>query len=272
MSATGAEGEPLDHVVVNVLHDMDAAAGLFTALGFTLTPRGHHSLGSINHLMVVPGAYLELVGLPAEGRQRAEVRDSPRGLNGLVLRSADADATHARLAQAELAPLDVVSFSRPVEVDGEQTAAASRTVRVPDALFPAGRVYFCQHLTPDLVWRPDWMRHDNGFAGFAHFTIESPDPARDSAIYAAATAGTRRETDVILPDGLEIRLRSGPRPRFAALGLRFDTLAPLAERAAALDGVEWQEVSATQALLDLPSCDLRIECYTTTDPDGDVCS
>ena len=69
MSATGAEGEPLDHVVVNVLHDMDAAAGLFTALGFTLTPRGHHSLGSINHLMVVPGAYLELVGLPAEGRR-----------------------------------------------------------------------------------------------------------------------------------------------------------------------------------------------------------
>ena len=88
----------LDHVVINTLKSMDAAADLFAALGFTLTPRGHHSLGSINHLMMTPGAYLELVGVPDTGRQRQEVLDSPFGLNGLVLRTFDADATRDRLA------------------------------------------------------------------------------------------------------------------------------------------------------------------------------
>ena len=80
----------LDHVVVNVLRGMDGAAAIFAALGFQLTPLGRHSLGSINHLMMTPGGYLELVGVPPEGKQRQEVLDSPFGLNGLVLKSDDA--------------------------------------------------------------------------------------------------------------------------------------------------------------------------------------
>jgi len=55
----------LDHLVINVLFDMDRAAALMSQLGFTLTPRGFHSLGSINHLMVFESHYLELVGLPS---------------------------------------------------------------------------------------------------------------------------------------------------------------------------------------------------------------
>ena len=42
----------LDHIAINVKENMDEAYKFFSELGFTLTPRGYHSLGSINHSMV----------------------------------------------------------------------------------------------------------------------------------------------------------------------------------------------------------------------------
>ena len=42
----------LDHLVINVKKEMDEAYKLFSQLGFLLTPRGFHSLGSINHAMM----------------------------------------------------------------------------------------------------------------------------------------------------------------------------------------------------------------------------
>ena len=43
-----SESLELDHIAINVKENMDKAYELFTELGFTLTPRGYHSLGSIN--------------------------------------------------------------------------------------------------------------------------------------------------------------------------------------------------------------------------------
>ena len=181
--APGAPADgALDHVVINVLRRMDEAAELFAALGFRLTPRGHHSLGSINHLMMTAGPYLELVGLPETGPQRQDVLDSPFGLNGLVVASRDADATHARLAAAGLAAGPTVAFTRPVTVDGREDTARFRTVRVPVDRFPAGRLYHCEHLTPDLVWRPEWLDHPNGFSGIHALTIESPASASGAGL------------------------------------------------------------------------------------------
>ena len=40
----------LDHVVINARDNMDHAADVYRRLGFTLTERGYHSLGSMNHL------------------------------------------------------------------------------------------------------------------------------------------------------------------------------------------------------------------------------
>ena len=153
----------LDHLVINTLRGMEDAARIFTALGFALTPRGYHSLGSVNHLAVVPGAYLELVGLPETGKQRQEVLDSPLGLSGLVFKTDDPDALFARLTAQGLAVAEPIAFSRPVELADETRHARFRTVRLAPSVFPAGRVYFCQHFTPELVWRPEDMTHPNGF-------------------------------------------------------------------------------------------------------------
>lgn len=52
----------LDHVVINVAADLDPATELYGRLGFTLTERGHHMLGSSNNLANFRTNYLELLG------------------------------------------------------------------------------------------------------------------------------------------------------------------------------------------------------------------
>ncbi len=260
--AAPADGT-LDHVVVNVLRKMDEAADLFAALGFRLTPRGHHSLGSINHLMMTAGPYLELVGVPGTGPQRQDVLDSPFGLNGLVVASRDADATHARLAAAGLAAGPPVAFSRPVRIDDREETARFRTVRVPADRFPAGRLYHCEHLTPDLVWRPEWLDHPNGLTGIDALTIESPAPETDAGLYAAA-CGAPAEA---MGDGWTLQLGEtritiapGPVARFAALALRFRGLDALETRVAALPEAAWVRHGPDAATLTLPAFDLRLVC------------
>jgi hypothetical protein len=51
----------IDHVVVNVRDRLDQGAQAYRRLGFTLTPRGYHSLGSMNHLAIFGTDYLELI-------------------------------------------------------------------------------------------------------------------------------------------------------------------------------------------------------------------
>src|SRR5579862_5205099 len=105
----------LDHVVINTLFDMNRAAAVMSQLGFTVTPRGYHSLGSINHLLMFEHDYLELIGLPSGAdKLRKEVLESPRGLNGLVFKVSDADASRQTLCDSGLAMLEPQSFSRPV--------------------------------------------------------------------------------------------------------------------------------------------------------------
>ncbi|MEE7501902.1 VOC family protein [Methylobacterium mesophilicum] len=266
--APGAPADgALDHVVINVLRRMDEAEDLFAALGFRLTPRGHHSLGSINHLMMTAGPYLELVGVPETGPQRQDVLDSPFGLNGLVVASRDADATHARLAALGLAAGPPVAFSRPVTVDGREEAARFRTVRVPAHLFPAGRLYHCEHLTPDLVWRPEWLDHPNGFSGIDALTIESTTPEADAALYAAVCGAPAEGADtgwtIRLGDS-RIAIVPGPDARFAALALRFRDLDALETRAGALPGASWVRHGPHAATLTLPAFDLRLPCRATS--------
>ena len=53
----------IDHAVIAV-RDLDPAAADFRALGFTLTPRGHHSIGSQNHCIMFESTYIELLAAP----------------------------------------------------------------------------------------------------------------------------------------------------------------------------------------------------------------
>src|SRR5258705_9794633 len=147
----------LDHVVINARDDMDRAADIYTRLGFSLTERGYHSLGSMNHLAMFGTDYLELIAVPKGATTgRLDLLTFPLGLNGLVFGSEDSAITYSELTKVGVPIEAPVEFTRPVKVDGKERDARFRTVRMKAGVVPYGRVYYCHHFTRDLVWRGGW--------------------------------------------------------------------------------------------------------------------
>ena len=237
----------IDHVVINVRDRLDEAQALYRRLGFHLTPRGHHTLGSMNHLAIFGTDYLELIAVPPGKTDRNDILQFPEGLNGLVFGSDDADATFARLAEAGVPVLPPNSFSRPVEFADGVRDAAFRTTRIAGEAVPAGRLYFCQHFTRELVWRDEWRQHPNGVVGVVRATSVSTDPQILAALLARMfgadavqpiPGGSRlilalSSFDIVTPE--EEQRRYGPAAPDAAS--RTDYMACLTLRVKSLDTV-----------------------------------
>ncbi|WP_414163983.1 VOC family protein [Superficieibacter sp. BNK-5] len=170
----------LDHLVINNHFNLTPTRELFAALGFTLTPESHHSLGSMNQLVMFNDHYLELIGLPRHSATvRQELLDSPRGIDGLVFRSNEAESTARQLAEQGFSVQPVQHFSREVEANGERGEARFSTVRLAPGSFAAGRVYFCQHHTPQWLWRDPWLQHANGVEGIESLTLVAQNPEQE---------------------------------------------------------------------------------------------
>src|SRR5262245_27380011 len=175
----------LDHVVINARDDMDRAADIYRRLGFTLTERGYHSLGSMNHLAMFGTDYLELIAVPKGATTgRLDLLTFPFGLNGLVFGSEDSAVTYAELTKVDVPVEPPVEFTRPVKYSGGQGDARFRTVRMKAGVVPYGRIYCCHHFTRDLVWRDEWRHHRNGTVAVTRALIVEPDPARGAKLYA----------------------------------------------------------------------------------------
>ncbi len=230
----------IDHVIVNARDGLDDAATLWTRLGFTLTPRGHHTLGSSNNLAILGTDYIELLGVQP-GAQRTDVLDWPAGLNGLVFKTLDSDGVHAALAAAGAPVLPPQAFSRPVDMgDGTARDAAFRTVRIARDAVPAGRMFFCHHMTPELVWHDPWRRHANGAIGIAGFGITAPDPGLYADLFTRlfGPAAIRRDgAAVTLLAGLAtVTVTQAPTHVMTSLTLRTASLA-MARTALASSGL-----------------------------------
>jgi hypothetical protein len=52
----------VDHVVIDTRNMIEEAVSTYLSLGFQLTNRGQHTLGSVNHLAVFETDYIELLG------------------------------------------------------------------------------------------------------------------------------------------------------------------------------------------------------------------
>lgn len=242
----------LDHLVLNTHYDIDTALAQLQGLGFTLTPRGHHTLGSVNHLVMFAGGYLELIGQPRDSdKVRQEILDSPLGLDGLVYAVDDVPACHDAWQAMGLAVQPVQHFSRPVALDGGSVDARFSTVRLIPGQFAAGRVYACHHFTPELVWRPEWMVHANGVRGIDRLLVTDPQPQAAQAAYARLG---------VWDDGfaLEFAQAADLRARFGALA-EFAAQRPTAFAALRFLGGNLAHLAAAAQALDLP---------LQQDPDG----
>jgi hypothetical protein len=247
----------LDHVVIDVRDGIDEAMRCFLGLGFRLTPRGRHTLGSVNHLAMFATDYLELLGFREDGETRAEITRFPEGLNGLVFKTADADLVHREAAAAGLLVLPVQSFSRPVALGTETRDARFRTTRLDPDKVAMGRVYFCEHLTADLVWRPEWQSHPNTACAIARVVVATADPVRTATLFrglfgpdAAVDRGGRwviaagaAQVELATPNtvaaefGEAVAEPAGRAEYMAALSLKVASLAAAAQQLRGVPGV-----------------------------------
>jgi hypothetical protein len=174
----------VDHVVLDTRDGMDAAVHAYRSLGFCLTERGRHTLGSINHLAVFERDYLELLGFDgAAGAPRVDIAPFPAGLNGLVFATESADGVYRDLRARDVAVEEPQAFSRPVILPDGARDARFQVARLRQGAAAFGRLYFCRHLTPELVWRPEWQRHPNGATGVARISIAARVPAVSAELF-----------------------------------------------------------------------------------------
>ncbi len=215
----------IDHVVITVGERLDEAQRRYERLGFALTQRGHHSLGSSNHLAIFRQDYLELLGYePGRGRPRPALWQDPPGLTGLAFKP-PAEVGALDLLRAEGLPIDPEqSFNRPVRTSEGERLAKFRTATYAHPGITNGRVFFCHHETPKMVWRDEWRGHANGVTGIAEIIIAARDPSYSATAYAdlfglaalrSVSGGVTLATDtavirILTPDCVAESLGSAP--------------------------------------------------------------
>jgi catechol 2,3-dioxygenase-like lactoylglutathione lyase family enzyme len=251
----------LDHVVVNVQTRLDAAVAAYANLGFSLTERGHHTLGTSNHLALFQHDYVELLGVEAGRPSPAwDIVANPVGIQGLAFKTHDAAALYRRLTKERLPAQSPEEFSRPVTLPDGTFDARFKVVGVNPSPLDGVHVFFCQHLTPQLVWRREWQNHANGATGIAHLVLAVSDPARTAVAFARllgvgaprpiAGGGVEIEAGgvslrFLAPDAVRqsLALQALPKSGVIGMGLRTGSLQAAAD-ALALGGIRPATASA----------------------------
>lgn len=178
----------LDHVVIGVA-DLDAARDSYARMGFTLTARGRHTVGSSNHCIMLGSDYIELLASPADdphpSRQYyTDFIAAGEGLAGLALATDSARELYGGMLWAGFNPSDTVDFARPVALADGVRDARFRITQLDPEKTPGVKVFACEHFTRELVWRPAWQQHGNGARAIAAVAMVVDDVPGTAKVYA----------------------------------------------------------------------------------------
>jgi catechol 2,3-dioxygenase-like lactoylglutathione lyase family enzyme len=178
----------LDHVVIGVA-DLDAARERYARMGFTLTDRGHHTVGSSNHCIMLGSDYIELLASPADNphpsrQYYTDFIAAGEGLAGLALATDSARELYSEMLWAGFNPSDALDFSRPVAFADGVRDARFRITQLDPGKTPGAKVFACEHFTRELVWRPEWQQHANGARAIAAVAMLVDDVPGTARVYA----------------------------------------------------------------------------------------
>lgn len=200
-SSTGIKG--IDHVAILVA-DLAKAKATYRRLGFRTTPIGrHNNVGTANHCIMFAKDFFEILTIATPtpfNKQWADAIAEREGLWALAFASDDVHATHTGFKAAGFSPTDPAEFSRPVDLDGQVSQARFTLTYLEPTAVEGIRLFVCQHHTPDLVWRPEYLDHPNTATSLTHVTLAVDDPPSAAAAYGRIT-GT---TPVPRPGGMDI--------------------------------------------------------------------
>ncbi len=169
----------IDHAIVGV-RDLENARETWRRLGFTLSPRGRHlEQPTGNYCVMFPSDYIELLGIVDTGPS-AHRLDSflawREGLMGIAFAPAgSAEEARAMLVDRGLHPAEPRPLARQIELPEGVALPRFTLVSLPPEETPGLDCFLCAHLTPELMRRPEWLRHPNGANGIAavHILVAS---------------------------------------------------------------------------------------------------
>jgi hypothetical protein len=190
----------LDHVAHFVPH-MDNAAPALEKLGFTLTPFSAQShrleaggpliaAGTGNRCIMFKRGYVECLTPTGDTPIATQLRSAMQrytGVHLLAFGTAAPDLDHVRLNTQGFTPLAPVALQRQIITPGSDDTARFTVVRVPPEKMAEGRIQFCQHHTPGLLWQPQWLTHANHATALTAVFICAADPADTAARFARFT-------------------------------------------------------------------------------------
>lgn len=170
----------LDHMA-HFVPDIDAAGAVLERLGFTLTPFSAQShrlvpdgplvpAGTGNRCVMLEAGYLEFLTPTADTPHAAQLRASIvryTGVHLIAFGTGAPEQDFARLHREGFEPLAPVALQRPISTLSSAQTARFTVVRVPPGVMPEGRIQFCAHHTPELLWQRRWTIHPNGVVGLA---------------------------------------------------------------------------------------------------------
>ncbi len=180
----------LDHLVI-AARDLDAVAGAYAALGFTLTPRAFHSWGTSNQLVQLDGAFLEILAVvDPDSIEQADVdafsfgafnRDylaRHEGISMLVLDSSDPEADRQGFLDRGMTVYAPFSFERAAgQPDGSSRTVAFDLTITTDPGMPHAGFFTCRNRFPENFWRSEYQQHANGAQKLAAAIIVAEEPS-----------------------------------------------------------------------------------------------
>ncbi len=197
----------VDHVGI-VGADLDTLSAAYRRLGFQVTPPAHHEGGRTgNHCVMLDGAYLELIATLPGGTSTTLARFLARyaGAHVLAFRIQDEQAALRRLAAAGFPDLVAHATQRARDsVDPASPMVGFTLVTPPDP--PEGRIHLIRHRTPDVMWQPALMTHDNHVVRLAAVDLVVEQPEVTAAWFSRITGRP------VTPDsnrGLALELATG---------------------------------------------------------------
>ncbi|MCC7048484.1 MAG: VOC family protein [Alphaproteobacteria bacterium] len=182
----GPGGIALDHVA-HWVPDIEPASRRMEQLGFTLTPYSSQRLppkpgdapapaGTGNRCIMLGEGYIEVLGVEkgAETPNAKALREGMAryvGLHIVCFGEHDPERVVSRLKQNGFDPPPAVALSRKIGTpDGEGLARFS-VVRAAPGGMAEGRIQYCIHHTPELLWQERWVNHPNGAQALASVII-----------------------------------------------------------------------------------------------------
>lgn len=195
----------LDHVA-HFVPDLERAGAELEKLGFTLTPfsaqsHGATQAGAGNRCAMFKRGYLEFLTPTADtdiGRQlRAEITRYV-GPHLIAFGTAAPEADHQRLAGMGFGPLGPIALQREIETVNGRATARFTVVRVPPGTMAEGRIQYCQHHTPELLWQSRWLAHANGAVALNGVILCVADPEEAARRYTRFT-GLPSQADGNIP-------------------------------------------------------------------------